>query len=546
MLQQFKGLDLTTLSLETLEGIEGAVASFLFKQQAQGEKFHPSYRSNRKSFKRLMRETVKFKREMGKFFAAQYQRITPRIYAPLIRADDTTDYETDYLYNIDWNKEDQTLTATLEINLGSLFEVGAKATELQLQADLNIGPHMTEEARFLREYTVKLSGEINQTTRKRITQQIKTSIEVGETKQQLTDRISDVLNNPKRARMIAQTESIRAYAEGRLAVGRRLKIPYKQLQSFQVDAGEICGQVNGQVVRLEENFSNGLSSPPFHPNCLLGDTVVAAEGVSKQYKRWFDGEVVTISIAGQNITATPNHPILTERGWVAAGKLQVSDRLYKRLDWNNLVINPDNDYVVARIEEIGRSINVPNGVFPVTMPLTPEDFHGDVTVNTEVEIIDTDGLLPNNRTKRKKLLIYKLFRNTHLFGKLFKMNRSINRLAGWLSLNTQCLISSLSTSLTSFGSSTLGLNPISFAYASHGQVKNLESLPETASSNSDTLSNIVGRFTGKIALVEIENVSRRKFSGHVYNLTSVRDKGLRFSTTLEVLKPKRSQKGAPP
>jgi SPP1 gp7 family putative phage head morphogenesis protein len=266
MLQEYKGIDLTTLPLATLEGIEEAVTTFLFKQQPEGERFHPDYRKNRKAFKKLLRETVKFKREMSRFFAAQYERIIPRLYTPGIRADELSE-EEDYLRYIDWDQENQTLTATLEINLGSLFAVGAKATEMQLQADLNIGPHMTEEAKFLREYTVKLSGEINDTTKKRITQQIKTSIEVGETRQQLTDRISNVLNNPKRARMIAQTESIRAYAEGRLAVGRRLKVPYKQLQSFQVDSGEICGQVNGEVVPLDQPFRNGLQMPPFHPSC---------------------------------------------------------------------------------------------------------------------------------------------------------------------------------------------------------------------------------------------------------------------------------------
>src|ERR1700712_389452 len=263
---QFNGLDLSTLSLTTLEGIEGVVASFLFKQQPQGEKFHPSYRANRKSFKKLIRETVKFKRDMSKFFAGQYSRLEHLVKPSIIRGNDQSDSD-DYFYDVQWDKEDQTLTAVLEVNLGSLFEVGARATELVLQADLNIGPHMTEEAKFLREYTVKLAGEINQTTKKRITQQIKTSIEVGETKQLLTARIDNVLNNPARAKMIAQTESIRAYAEGRMAVGRRLKVPYKQWQAFQVDPNEICGQINGDVVPLEESFKNGLFAPAAHPSC---------------------------------------------------------------------------------------------------------------------------------------------------------------------------------------------------------------------------------------------------------------------------------------
>src|SRR4051794_536753 len=96
----FTGVDLSSLPLETLEGMADATEAFVFSQQQPGEKFHPSYRANRKSFKKLIRETVKFKREMGKFFAAQYERILPRIYVSGIRADEVP--ETDYLKYIDW------------------------------------------------------------------------------------------------------------------------------------------------------------------------------------------------------------------------------------------------------------------------------------------------------------------------------------------------------------------------------------------------------------------------------------------------------------
>jgi SPP1 gp7 family putative phage head morphogenesis protein len=264
MLSSLKGLDLSQLSVHQLEGIADTVDAFVFKQHQSGEKFHPDYKKNRKLFKKLIRETVKFKRDMRRFFLDQLSRIEYAVLYASYRADEIEDR---YLSSVQWDEEDKTLTATLEINLSDIFVIGARATELELQTDLNIGPTHTEEAKFLRTYSLKLAGEINATTKKRIVQQIRTSIEVGETRQELALRIDKVLNNVKRAEMIAQTESIRAYAEGRLAVGKRLKIPYKQLRSFQVDSGEICGKVNGEVVPLDAPFANGLHSPPFHPRC---------------------------------------------------------------------------------------------------------------------------------------------------------------------------------------------------------------------------------------------------------------------------------------
>jgi hypothetical protein len=261
--RNFKGLDLSQLSLETLEGIEGAVEAFTLKEKPSGEPWHPSYKKNRKLFKKLIRLTVKFRRSLSGYFLDQYSRLGYYLRLPVIRADEADDYIT----QIQWDEENRTLAAVLEINLGDLFAIGARVTEMELQTDLNIGPTHTEEAKFLRRYSVELAGEITQTTKKRITQQIRTSIELGETREQLAGRIDKVLNNPNRARMIAQTESIRAYAEGRMAVGRRLGIGYKQWQSFQVDRNEICGQINGDVVPLEQPFKNGLFAPAGHPNC---------------------------------------------------------------------------------------------------------------------------------------------------------------------------------------------------------------------------------------------------------------------------------------
>ncbi len=260
-------MDLSQLSVETLEGIADVVDAFVFKQQQPGEKFHPDYKRNRKLFKKLIRETIKFKRDVRKFFLEQLARIDYATRYPYLRADETSDIEQAYLSGVQWDQENQTLTAVIEINLASLFQIGAQATELELQTNLNIGPTHTEEAKFLREYSIKLAGEINSTTKKRVVQQIQTSIEVGETKQQLTERIDKVLNNVKRAEMIAQTESIRAYAEGRLAVGKRLHIPYKQWQAFQASTCAICASVHGTIVRMEEPFRNGLTVPPGHPRC---------------------------------------------------------------------------------------------------------------------------------------------------------------------------------------------------------------------------------------------------------------------------------------
>jgi hypothetical protein len=62
--------------------------------------------------------------------------------------------------------------------------------------------------------------------------------------------------------------------------------------------------------------------------CLSGDTRVSAAMVRAVYRRWYDGPVAVLRTAsGREFTATPNHPMLTARGWVPAGSLCDADYL---------------------------------------------------------------------------------------------------------------------------------------------------------------------------------------------------------------------------
>src|SRR5437762_7275821 len=64
--------------------------------------------------------------------------------------------------------------------------------------------------------------------------------------------------------------------------------------------------------------------------CFPGDTLVESYEIKKAYKRWYSGRVVTIETRTGGLTGTPNHPVLTPRGWVPLGALQQGDYLVSR------------------------------------------------------------------------------------------------------------------------------------------------------------------------------------------------------------------------
>src|ERR1035437_2234847 len=137
----------------------------------------------------------------------------------------------------------------------------------------------------------------------------------------------------------------------------------QQLSTLDSKTSEICIAYSGAQWDLEGNPIGETSLPfdggcPRHPNCLPGDTIVSAAGISKHYKRWFDGEVVVLSITGiDDVTLTPNHPVLTDHGWIKAGLLKKGDNLVSCEDVEAamFMLNPNNHHMETRIEDIGDS-----------------------------------------------------------------------------------------------------------------------------------------------------------------------------------------------
>lgn len=131
---------------------------------------------------------------------------------------------------------------------------------------------------------------------------------------------------------------------------------------------------------------------PIHPGCVPGSALVSGEGVLAITRRRYSGELTVITTAGgDEVTVTPNHPVLTEQGWVPAHLVREGDYLFHRPSGHRVGDGrPDEGHAPVPIEDVWRALDV-TGLSVV--PLTPEDFHGD-GADGEVDIVWTDGDLP--------------------------------------------------------------------------------------------------------------------------------------------------------
>jgi len=153
-----------------------------------------------------------------------------------------------------------------------------------------------------------------------------------------------------------------------------------------------CGQRDGEVWLPH----SGHTEPPLHWNCFVGGTLVESPEVLRGFERAYTGDVVIIrTAAGNEVTCTPNHPILTDAGWVAAGLIKKGQKVVQRLPGDGFIgPAPNAVEVKTRIEDVVGSFLGSRGMVPVTVPLTPEDFHGDA-IDHEVATVWTNGKLPD-------------------------------------------------------------------------------------------------------------------------------------------------------
>jgi hypothetical protein len=139
-----------------------------------------------------------------------------------------------------------------------------------------------------------------------------------------------------------------------------------------------AARVDTAVAKLQDKKIRQRAKMISRTECLLGDAMVSAAVVRAVHRRRYAGYVAEIMTAdGRKLTATPNHPMLTDRGWVGAGALEHGD--YLVCDSRNKDSRAARDMNVAMPPASLREIfETAAAIGLVERKATGEpDFHGD-------------------------------------------------------------------------------------------------------------------------------------------------------------------------
>ena len=205
---------------------------------------------------------------------------------------------------------------------------------------------------------------------------------------------------------IARLEKSRWWTEGNLLVGYppadKVWELAKALKKSRAPRN-LGFSIEGKV--LERNGSNrivrakvrnvAITNAPVNTDCFPGDVRVSGTA-EKVFRRWYSGPMVEVVLAtGEKLSGTPNHPILTQRGWVGLGQLdERSDRVGCLAGDADAFQAPHHvDHMPPTLDEVFHlaSIILANKRIH---PAGEEQFHGDGSArNSNVDVVLVDGEL---------------------------------------------------------------------------------------------------------------------------------------------------------
>ena len=125
-------------------------------------------------------------------------------------------------------------------------------------------------------------------------------------------------------------------------------------------------------------------------NCFAPDTPIEVDGLKAAIRHEYTGDIIELGAGpGVDLTITPNHPILTQRGWLAASDINEGDYLIQRCRANQVVgAEPkvaDRVTTAEQLYDAAQAMGCSNRVSSASV-----DFHGD-TVTEDVDIVPVEG-----------------------------------------------------------------------------------------------------------------------------------------------------------
>lgn len=287
---------------------------------------------------------------------------------------------------------------------------------------------------------------------------------------------------------------------------------------------ETCEGLNGQTFAVKD-AEVGVNMPPMHPNCVLGDSIVFAPDAEKLIRSDYSGQIFKISTSdGRSLSVTPNHIMLTKRGWVRAKNLVKGDKVIRYLGWGEIAkVRPADYNGIPTVENLFASLIESPSVPHAVMPSSPKHLKGDSAENGEIHIVGIDGLLGNEIDSPSlellsdcPLIVTDKMGEGALSGK-----RSVAEFLTCVGLAADGRMSGGSVSGIFLGGSLGHHQLVGLRHPSDYDARLLKSSFNDAVGNAEGLGDFINAIPKFVSFDDIVDIEIGYFSGHVYDISSM-------------------------
>lgn len=242
------------------------------------EDWAKGYKDKPEVLAKLIKAEAKLGRIMRKYFRTlAKERVDKFINWQLYSAQLIKAYSYSLVVDVtEIDSEQGELISLIHDPILEVVSLGALTAEAQYNIDLGLTTGNQAILKQTTKYVGDLVKGVTDTTKDRIKQSIDTSIRLGETMQQASERLRDNgINDAYRAEMIARTETVRAYNQGITVFGQESNATGKIWELSSAPC-EICQENDsgGEPIPFEDDYPSGDSEPPAHPNCRCGESLV--------------------------------------------------------------------------------------------------------------------------------------------------------------------------------------------------------------------------------------------------------------------------------
>jgi hypothetical protein len=447
--------------------------------------------------------------------SAGFERSVARILSKTMKAA-VKQYQTDQsAFSVEAKVQefDKQLSSVMSTEIKRVIEVFGNRIAGARKKDMGVDPFDDALKNYFALYGLVHVQNISHTTAK----QLKALISQGELEglgvEAIARNISKVIPSISRyrAHTIARTETHTAANVGAQAAAESLGLNLMKewMAASDERTRESHADADGQQVGLNESFSVGgvelaypgdPSGPPEEViNCFTGDTLVSFKSCKKAIRSNYTGEIITIKTsAGYEVSGTPNHPVLTDNGFI---------RLDQVNHLTNLVCCPINknfsgafnvNYIPSKFKEVFDSFLVIGMV--MRKVAVGVNLYGRIP-DGDVNVININGFLHNTFLAKRLKLIKKLNLKAPNFTKtLLFCFRLLDRV---LSVK---FFPKVSNSFVGFFDLISSLLPIHFrpfknlrfVLVPNIDIRFFKAGSNTTTANPQRLSNSVFAFSGKI------------------------------------------------